>query len=120
MAILTVEGVEFTGIQQYEVILQDLDSENTTRNEDGDLTRDRVAVKYTVKTTLRRIKTDLESFADALSGESLSVTFFNPYDAENTTTTMYAGNRSARAVSPIVTGDEDNSWFDMAFDLIEF
>ncbi len=105
---------------KYKVTQMDLDGENTTRSETGVLTRDRIrAGIYQIDLAFKIDKAEIVSFASAISGESIGVTFFDPTSATTQTATMYPGNKSAELMS-YKDGSEDDSYWDYSFTLTEF
>jgi len=120
-ALLNIGGADISpNPHEYEVVLQDLDGENTTRSETGVLTRDRIrAGLYTVKSSFYVTKTELKVITDSIAAASFPVVFFDPNTSSYPTATMYAGNRSSKMLA-YATGNEANSTWELSFDLIEF
>lgn len=120
MAMLTVGAVALPNPTEYEVTLQDLDSDNTTRSETGVMTRDRVrAGVYAIKATFSVSKTELKTITDAISPVSFSVTFFDPTTSSSPTKTMYVGNRNCKLLA-YKTGSESGSLWQLSFDLVQY
>ncbi len=91
----------------YEVQRADLDSENTTRNEAGELKRDRIrAGVYKIIAKWRLTSSELSQFTAAISNAQFSVTFLDLTSAAYVTKTMYAGDRSASVVAGSSTAGE--------------
>jgi hypothetical protein len=119
MALLTVGSTDMNP-REYEVFRKDLDGEGTGRGEDGTLTRQRITTKYSIRAACRIPTSDLDGYASALSGASLSVTFFDPYVSDaSTTATMYVGDRNAKLIN-VITGSESAAYWDLSFELIEY
>mgnify|MGYP001018491946 CR=1 FL=1 len=120
MAIISIGGVALPAPVEYEVSLQDIDSENTRRTETGVLVRDRVrAGVYKIQAKWRVTKTELKTITDALSPAKFSVTFFDPTTSTSPTRDMYSGDRQAK----LVKYDHilpDNSIWELSVSLIEY
>jgi hypothetical protein len=95
----------------------DVDGPNAGRDADGNLTRDRVAIKYRADITCRPLtKDEAYELFSALSGEWVMVTTdIFPFSLTTTTRTMYTNNFSARFVAT----QEGERWVDVSFPLIE-
>lgn len=95
MAIIKIGGIDMPAPTKYNVTLQDLDSENTTRTETGDLVRDRIrAGVYKIGVTWLVEHTVLKNITDALAPAKFNVTFFDPTTNTNQTKEMYCGDRN--------------------------
>lgn len=83
----------------YEVQSADLDSDQTTRNENGVLKRDRIRRNvYKIIATWRLNTDDLAKLVNALAPSSFTVKFIDLTTCTYQTKTMYAGDRSATVV----------------------
>ncbi len=120
MALITVDGLAFPGINKYKVTRSDLDSDNTTRSESGYLNRERIRQGvYQVEFSAKVTKTQMKSITDKLNDARFSATIFDPTTSTSTTITMYAGNRSGDLVK-LVDGDEANSLWDFSCTLVQY
>ena len=102
----------------YEVQRADLDSENTTRNEAGYLSRDRIrGGVYKIVAKFRVKVSDLQAIISHISGVSFTCTFLDLTTASYQTKTMYCGDRSA---SLVVGGSATNDLYvDLSVNFIE-
>lgn len=121
MVLLNINNVDMPKPTSYQVGVQDLDSEETTRSESGKLHRDRlragvrkISVGWTAKTA------DISKILKAVQGVSCVVKFLDPQDGVIKTATMYAGDRNPSL--SVLTDDSSatNAWWDLSFDLVEF
>lgn len=116
MALLKINGVEYKVPMSYEVTIQDIDSENTTRDARGTMHRDRLAVKRKLSITFPPIfDKDAKPLLNAISNPTFSVTF-RDIQLGNITRTMYVGDRSGKLYSNVSGLD---FWQNLKFDLIE-
>jgi hypothetical protein len=119
-AMINIGGSDMPNPTEYEVTLQDLDSENTTRSESGVLTRTRIrAGVYAIKLTWRVSKTELKTITDAIAAASFTLVFFDPTTAAYPSITAYVGNRSAKMLA-YETGSESTSWWELSCDFIQY
>lgn len=120
MAMLTIDTVEMANPAEYKVSVNDLDSENTARAEDGLLQRDRVREGvYRIDATWRGLtRAELKAITDAISPVSFSVTFFDPTQSTDTTATMYSGEKSGSL--SLYKSEGGESYWDFTCALIEY
>lgn len=120
MAIIKIGGVDMPSPTKYNVSLQDIDSENTTRTETGDLVRDRIrAGVYKIGITWMVTHTVLKSITDAIAPEKFNVTFFDPTTGTNPTRDMYCGDRAGELKHYKAT-DPSKSLWEISTSLIEY
>ncbi len=121
MALLRIGGVDMPApSEEYEVSLQDIDSENTRRTETGVLVRDRVrAGVYKIQAKFKVTKPQLKTITDAIAPAQFEVTFFDPTTSTTPTRTMYSGDRRARLVKYDHI-NPDNSLWELSISLIEY
>lgn len=97
---LKINGVAIATPKSYEVIVQDLDGE-TNRNANGDLVRDRIAVKRKIQLEWPPLtQSEIATLLTAVSSVFFTVTFPDP-QLGVITRTMYVGDRTSQAYSCI-------------------
>lgn len=99
MALIKIGGIDMPDPATFSVILQSIDSENTNRNEQGILQRDRVrdgVHKLTLKWNALT-GADASKVLQAVSPASFPVSFTDPLTNAPTTITLYSGDRTAEA-----------------------
>lgn len=113
---LTINGVTVTLPKTMSVDIEDLDSENTTRNTSGDLMRDRIAVKRKINLDWPPLKqAEISAILNAVAGVSFTVSYLDPMVGARTGT-FYAGSKSA----PLLRlKDGQPLWENLKFNLIE-
>lgn len=93
---LKINGVAIATPKVYEVTVQDLDGE-TNRNANGDMIRDRIAVKRKINLEWPPLsQSEISTLLTAVSGVFFTVTFPDPQDGL-ITKTMYVGDRTSPA-----------------------
>ena len=93
---LKINGVSIATPKVYEVTVQDLDGE-TNRNANGDMIRDRIAVKRKLNLEWQPLsQSEISTLLTAVSGVFFTVTFPDPQDGL-ITKTMYVGDRTSPA-----------------------
>ena len=123
MAMISIGGTALPSPTSYSVSLSDLDSENTTRNAQGVLIRDRVRAKvYKIDIGWEFLSpAQLQTITNAAAGVKLSVSFFDPTTGTaNVTKTMYVGDRQAGLKSHMDENNRAVSGWDLSFALIEY
>lgn len=102
----------------FEVTVLDLDdAETTTRTADGQLTRDRIAVKRQIDMSFNAMRwADMSATLQLMADEFFDVTYPDPYTGAQATKTFYVGNRKA-AVAIVRNGEY--WWTGLQFSLIE-
>lgn len=87
--------------------ISDLDAENSGRNQNGDLFRDRVASKRKLECSwLPMNSKDMSKLLAAVSDPFFELTYPDAQDGEDRTITCYVGDRSA----PILRPNADGTW----------
>ena len=123
MAMISIGGAALKDPSAYSVALQDVDSENTTRNAKGVLIRDRIrGGVYKISIGWEGLtRAQLQQITSAVSGVKLSVSFFDPTTGTtNVTRTMYVGDRSAELNTHMNESNRAISRWDLSFSLIEY
>ena len=93
---LKINGVAIATPKTYEVTVQDLDGE-TNRNANGDMIRDRIAVKRKLNLEWQPLsQSEISTLLAAVSSVFFTVTFPDPQQGI-VTKTMYVGDRTAPA-----------------------
>ncbi|NWK12778.1 DUF6711 family protein [Clostridium cadaveris] len=93
---LKINGVAIATPKTYEVTVQDLDGE-TNRNANGDMIRDRIAVKRKLNLEWQPLsQSEISTLLTAVSGVFFTVTFPDP-QLGMVTKTMYVGDRTSPA-----------------------
>lgn len=101
MAILTVKKEDSTVVSlpdpsEMSWSISDLDSDSSGRNQNGDLYRDRQAVKRKLECSWPPCKTEVLSvLLNAVEDEFFELTYPDPVVGQNRTMTCYVGDRSA-------------------------
>lgn len=101
---------------EYEVEIQDIDSEDTGRGETGYMTRERVREGiYKVSIGFTNLSSDeVLAIKQAIRPERISVSLF---DGNTVNAEMYTGNRKLTLKS---IDNDSNCFWDMSFSLTEF
>lgn len=93
---LKINGVAIATPKIYEVTVQDLDGESN-RNANGDMIRDRIAVKRKINLEWPPLsQSEISTLLNAVSSVFFTVTFPDP-QLGMITKTMYVGDRTAPA-----------------------
>lgn len=94
--VLIIDGVDFMPyLIDYSTDIEDVDSEKTTRNALGTLTRDRIAVKDKLKLNFRPLtEAELALVLTTVKPPSVSVTYTDPKTSGLRTADFYAGPRN--------------------------
>lgn len=89
-------GYTFPPPVQYGVDYEDIDSENSTRNEQARLHRDRLRAEVTkIKVSWKLTPEQLAAVATRLRPKEFSLTFWNATTAQRETKTMYCSRKSS-------------------------
>lgn len=95
---LIINGVTVVAPKTFQVNLVDLDSENTSRNANGILIRDRIRQMRKLECEWGILtSTEISAILQAVNPTGVSVTYPDPYTGGNQTRTFYVGDRSAPA-----------------------
>lgn len=117
---IKISGIDMPSPSKYNVILQDIDSENTSRTETGLLIRDRVrAGMYRIDITWQVEHSQIKTIADALSPAMFSVNFYDPTTNSYPTKDMYCGDRSGNLLV-YNANDPGKSLWELTTSLIEY
>lgn len=117
IVILTVNGVKFPNPSKMQVTIEDWDASTSERNANGDLMRDRVAVKRKIEVEYSLLTGEQMSLIlKATEDVFFDVVYFDPQQNGFLTKTMYIGNR---APSFYVLRDGKVMYRDFKFSLIE-
>lgn len=112
---LSINGVAIATPKVYEAGISDLDGE-TNRNANGDLIRDRIAVKRKINLEWGPLsQSEIAPILNAVSGVFFTVTFIDP-QLGMITKTMYVGDRTAPAYRYI---DGQVKWQGLKMNFIE-
>lgn len=119
MRIVTINGVKLPPPTSLGVSMQDLDSEDTTRNERGYLQRDRVrAGVYKLELQFNAKKgSEIQIIESTLRNSKLTVTF--PDTSGMVTKQMYVGDRTKDIVL-YKGGKVDEVRWNLNFNLVEY
>lgn len=119
LSIITINGVDLPHPSSLSVGMQDLDSPDTTRNEQGVLQRDRIRQGvYKVELVFNAKKGhEIALIEQAITGANLSVTF--PDSAGRVTREMYVGDRTKDIVL-YKNGDFNEMRWNLSFNLVEY
>ena len=117
MAFLNLNGTDMPPPASFSVVLQDLDSDSTKRNEQGVLQRDRVRQgvrKLSCKWTALSFS-DAAMVLGATVPDAFNATYIDPATGGYRSATVYVGDRSSD-MQATATGQRWN----ISFDLIEY
>lgn len=95
---LQINGVEVATPKSFKVNIIDLDSDNTVRNANGVLLRDRLRVMRTIDCEWGPLTaSEMSTILQTVSPTGVSVTYPDPMSGQFETKTLYAGNRVSPA-----------------------
>lgn len=125
MAYLSINGRACDGISLpepahggFQVSIQDVDSASTGRGADGNMIRDRVAVKAKINLKFPPLtNAEMSALLSAVSDVSFSVSYPSPVSGGIRSGTFYVGDRTAPIYK--TTADGVELWENCAFNLIE-
>ncbi len=111
MSVLEINSVKVKTPFSLKVTLQDIDSDDTGRNQKGTMIRDRVVggsdVKRKVECTWKALtSSEISALLKAMDAVSFNVTYPDPYTGNSRTMKAYVGDRS----SPIFITRPDGSY----------
>lgn len=122
-ALLTIEQIEVaTRLTDYTVVLSDLDSDNSNRDETGYLHRDRL------RQAVRKIQVNLTCISlsktsqimQAVIPDKVNVTFLDPQEGGFITAEMYVNDRTCK-LSLLSDYEKPNeSMWDISFNLTQY
>ncbi|HZK00335.1 MAG TPA: DUF6711 family protein [Tissierellaceae bacterium] len=117
MAIITIDGVDLPSPSSLSISLQDLDSEDTGRNELGVLQRSRLRQGvYKIELGFNVIdNSKVQTILSSIVNEKVSVTF--PTQVGFETREMYVGDRK---VDSVLYRDGNDPKWTVSFNLIEY
>jgi hypothetical protein len=114
---LKIGGIEIVDPKSYQAIISDIDADSN-RNANGELLRDRIAVKRKLELEWEPLsQSEISTLLKAVEDVFFDVTFIDPKDGE-ITKTMYVGDRTA----PAYAYDEESNemkWKGLKMDFIE-
>jgi hypothetical protein len=98
--------------------VQDIDSAETGRNQNGDMMRERVATKIKWQFTFPPLNREkCSALLNAISGVTFELEYPDPYKASGTTTkTCYVGDRTTPIYS---TASGMPMWENISFSIVE-
>lgn len=112
---IKINGVDIATPKSYEATISDLDGESN-RNANGELIRDRIAVKRKLNLEWGPLsQSEISALLNAISGVFFTVTFPDP-QLGLITKTMYVGDRTAPAYSYI---NGEMKWQGLKMNFIE-
>lgn len=115
MARLIINGVAVKPPQKFQVGIQDIDGE-TGRNANGDMVRDRIAVKRKLDCEWGMLtQEEMSQLLNAVAPEFFTVSYPDPMSGQ-TTKTFYVGDRTAPSYS---FTEKFKPWSGAKFNLIE-
>ncbi len=116
MPLITINGVAIPTITSYKLEMADLDSDNSTRSESGDLNRDVIRLDIaTIAFSCSLTGAELDTVVAAMAADEFPVTFRAPVQGGYKTATMYAGNRSIN----LLTDTPQERW-EFSVSLVEY
>jgi hypothetical protein len=117
MVILKVNNTEFPNPSKMQVTIEDWDASTSSRLSNGELARDRVAVKRKIEVEYALLDgNQMSAILKATEDVFFSVTYFDPKENGFLTKTMYVGNRTP---SFYMLRDDKVLYRDFKFSLIE-
>lgn len=123
MAILVVKKADNTTVslpapQELQWQISDLDADGTGRNQNGDMFRDRVAVKRKISVKWPPLsKSDAATLLQAVEDPFFQLTYPDAKTGANRTMWCYCGDRTAPALR--LTSDGQWLWGNITFNFIE-
>ena len=119
--LLYVDGQYFPCPTKYNVILSDLDSSDTTRNENGELVRNRVRQGVT-KIELSYLVEGWQSkvMMDCITPTQVSVKFYDPRQDTQREASMYVGDRTCNMRRFLPNDSISDIMWEVTFNLIEY
>lgn len=122
-ALLSINGTEVVQrLTEYSIVLSDLDSDNSNRDETGFMHRDRL------RQAVRKIQVKLTYIPLAKASEVLkavipdkvSVTFLDPQQGGYLTADMYVGDRTCNLSKHVDLEKPADSMWDVSFNLTQY
>lgn len=114
---LQINSTEVVDPSTYQVTISDIDADSN-RNANGELLRDRIAVKRKLSLEFGPLTQDeISTLLNAITDIFFDVTFFDPAEG-SVTKTMYVGDRTAPAYCYDSTSGE-MKWKSLKMDFIE-
>ncbi len=118
---ITINGKAMLNPTAYAVTRSDGDSENTTRDEQWILHRDRVREGiYRIEITWQARLVQINAIASALSPDRFNVIFLDPTTGGTGQAEMYAGDRRANLLVHTDDDAPDESLWELSVSLIEY
>jgi hypothetical protein len=107
MALLEINGNPVVDPIDVQWDIADLDADTTGRNQEGELFRDRVAVKRQLTCRWGPLREGpMSELLNAVADASFSLTYPDALTGTRRTGTFYVGNRS----TPMLQAMDDNTW----------
>lgn len=119
---LTISGIVMDNyLQEYSVIISDLDSELSGRNAKGEMLRDRIRVARKISVSFRPMKVnEMSTVLSAVKNMFFEVTYLDPESGNTKTGTFYVGDRTAPIMRYLMyEGQMQWLWDVMSFNLVE-
>lgn len=111
-----INGVAMPTPKSFSVNISDLDGESN-RNANGDLIRDRIAIKRKLEIEYQPLDpSEISLILKAISPVFINVEYPDPQEGRSITKTMYAGDKSSPMYYII---DGNPKWGGLKFNLIE-
>ncbi|AVH74708.1 DUF6711 family protein [Weissella koreensis] len=118
MSYLKISGIAVKTPQSFQVSIQDIDG-NTSRNAQGNMNRDRVAIKRKLQVSWGPCSmAETSTILQAVSDVFIDVTYPDPQDGKIVTRTFYVGDRTAPTYSWNVKFAQFE-WKGISFDFVE-
>lgn len=110
-----INGVAIAAPKSFKVNIVDLDSDDTKRNANGVLMRDRIRIMRKIECEWGPLtNSEIKDILVAVSPTGVPVTYPDPLIGGQNTLTMYAGDRSAPAYD-----FNSGKWLGLSFNLTE-
>ena len=119
--LLYVDGQYFPSPTKYNVLMSDLDSSDTARNEQGVLVRNRVRQGVT-KIELAYIVSgkQAQTIMACIEPAQVAVRFYDPRQGIYREATMYVGDRTCSMKRFLPEDSIDSVLWEVAFNLVEY
>lgn len=119
--LISVSGTYLPAPTKYDVQYSDLDSSDTTRNELGELIRNRIragVVKILLEFTVDGARA--ASIMKLVEPDRVTVSYMDPYTMAKRSATMYVGDRACSMKRFLGEDSAQNVLWQVSFNLIEY
>lgn len=118
---IQISGTTLPLPTKYNVLVSDLDSSDTTRNEAGELVRNRIrGGVYKIELAFIVRSTQVGQILSAIEPAQVDVTFWNPKTSANTTIKAYTGDRNVSLKAYDGVQSAADALWEISFNLVEY